>query len=285
VRLAESINFAFFFFLSLAPWVLSLSRERCFRAAALGVTGIALTATGLLASQFIAPPTANLIRDWLPAALIVLAYRQAGLSAARTNVRVQARLLRFDEALLQSLGRLPKRTNHYLSIYLEFAYLFCYPMVPLGVSVLYLIGMRAYADHFWTVVLPPTYICYATLPFLQLMPPWMAKPDERPSVRGNPLRTFNFWIVNHLSIRTDTFPSAHVAASFATAVALFAVAPRTGIAFFCLAVSIAIASVVQRYHYAVDALLGVTVVVVTCLLQTPMVAVWNFLHHWFPCAH
>jgi len=278
VRFAESINFAFFFFLSLTPWTLSRPREKCFRAAALGVTGIALTATGQLASRFIAPAAANVIRDWLPAALIVLVYRQAGLSAARTNVRLQARLLRFDEVLLRRWRRWPKSSRYRASIYLEFAYLFCYPMVPLGVSVLYLIGMRAYADQFWTVVLPPTYICYATLPFLQLLPPWMAKPDERSSVSGNPLRTFNFWIVNHLSIRIDTFPSAHVAASFATAMALFTVAPRSGIAFFWLALSIAIASVVQRYHYAVDVLLGVAVVIGTSLLKTQVVEFWNLLH-------
>jgi hypothetical protein len=47
-----------------------------------------------------------------------------------------------------------------------------------------LIGMRTYADQFWTVVLPPTHICYATLSFLQLLPPWMAKPDEDSSVRS-----------------------------------------------------------------------------------------------------
>lgn len=240
--------------------------------------GVALTAAGQLASRFIAPAAANVIRDWLPAVLIILVYRQAGLSAAGTNAGLQARLLRFDEVLLQRLRRFPKRAKYALSLYFEFAYLFCYPMLPLGLSLLYVKGMRTYSDHFWTVVLVPTYLCYATLPFLQLLPPWMANPAERSSVRGNPFRTLNCWIVNHLSIRIDTFPSAHVAASFATALALSTVAPRIGIAFFWLAASIAVASVVQRYHYAIDALLGVAIVVGTCSLETRVVPFWNLWH-------
>jgi len=211
------------------------------------------------------------VRDWLPAGLIILVYRQAGISAASTNTRFQAKLADFDEVLLPATKRLyGNRAGRGLSIYFEFAYLFCYPMVPLGLGVLYLTGMRPYVDRFWTLVLPPTYICYGTLPFLQILPPWLAQPGGRFSVPENPFRAFNFWIVDHLSIRVDTFPSAHVAASFATAMALFPLAPKIGIAFFWLALSIATASVIQRYHYAIDAFLGIAVAIGVFWLQTEM---------------
>ena len=53
----------------------------------------------------------------------------------------------------------------------ELSYLFCYPLVPAGLVALYLIGMGGFAAEFRNTVLPPAYLCYATFPFIQTLPP------------------------------------------------------------------------------------------------------------------
>ena len=260
MRVAESINFAFFAFLSILAWVRPLPAERRLRVTALGTLGMGLTVAAQLAHGILEPGAAAVVRDWLPAVLIILAYRQAGLCSADTNTRLQAKLSGFDVLLLRRLKPYGNNfTRRLLSACFEFAYLFCYPMIPLGMGALYLLGRQVHADRFWAVVLPAAYICYGFLPFVQVLPPWMSEQIGHASVPENPFRRFNMWIVDHLSIRVDTFPSAHVAASTATAFALLSLAPPVGMAFAVLALSIAIASVVERYHYAADALLGAAV--------------------------
>ena len=70
------------------------------------------------------------------------------------------------------------------------------------------------------------------------------------------LRLLNLWILRYASIQANTFPSAHVAASLAVSLALIRLLPVVGLAFLWLSVSIAAGTVVGRYHYAADALLG-----------------------------
>src|ERR1700685_4771364 len=54
---------------------------------------------------------------------------------------------------------------------LEIAYLFCYPLVPLGLLALYAAGQRDHVASFWLVVLIATYLCYAMTPFVPAYPP------------------------------------------------------------------------------------------------------------------
>ena len=55
----------------------------------------------------------------------------------------------------------------------------------------------------------------------------------------------------------NTFPSGHAAGSFAVALAVIGVLPVTGVVFLVLALSIAVACVVGRYHYVVDVIAGI----------------------------
>ena len=93
---------------------------------------------------------------------------------------------------------------------LEVAYLFCYPLVPLGLLALYVVGQRDHAAGFWLVVLMATYLCYAITPFVPAYPPRDLAGGQPVSAQTGKARVFNRWILKHGSIHAISFPSAHV---------------------------------------------------------------------------
>jgi len=62
-------------------------------------------------------------------------------------------------------------------------------------------------------------------------------------------------------VQWNTFPSGHTAASVAAALVVATYLPLDGLIFGLIAVSIAIGSVVGRYHYAADAFVGALVAI------------------------
>jgi len=215
------------------------------------------------------------VRNWFPALMIVLAFREAGaLCLPDTNYRLDQLFERWDLVLLHSrlvLGILSHGAP-WIQHYLEFCYLLCYPMVPLGFAVL-LLGMRSGGlrrreqqgsggageraiDRFWTTVLLAALATYALFPFFPSTPPRVLFRDLPGPAVAPLLRKLNFWILGNYGIPSSVFPSGHVAAVTATALAIRAELPRLGTVFLVLAASIAAATVYGRYHYTADAVVG-----------------------------
>jgi membrane-associated phospholipid phosphatase len=286
LRVAEKTLLAFFAALFLASLTLSLPATTLGLLAVLNVIVgcliAALSKDDLVERSRIASP----IRDWLPALLMLLAYRESGLFIrADPAHRLDHLLIMWDRTLLHShwvewmLGACSPWLQHYL----EICYLLCYPLVPLGFAALYLTrtsiaaqreprggGLEAafgplpptpaaMFDKFWTAVLLATVFCFAIYPAFPLTPPRVLFND----VPGPPvsplLRHMNLWVLNRLSVQACLFPSAHTAAVTATALAVRAYRPRLGILFCIAALSVAIATVYGRYHYAADAAAGALV--------------------------
>jgi hypothetical protein len=269
MRAAEWINLVFFcFFMGLA-WLRPLAGRRRLKVSILGT--VALSATLVVQWLYlILPPLAvSVIRDWLPAGLLLVAYWQAGQFFTRPNEAFQAQLLKFDAKLLKSVPKsgAALKVLRRLARYFEFAYLFCYVLVPFGLGVLYLMRIGRYADQLWATVLPSAYLCYLTLPFVQTLPPRMLEAELTPWVVEGKLRRLNLWILRHASIQANTFPSAHVAATVAASLALFRLLPWAGAVFLGMSISIAAGAVGGRYHYAADALLGAALAIAVFLLE------------------
>ena len=260
MRASEWIDLAVFAFLTALAWV----RRIAFRPRAIvtGLGGAAIAGT-LLAARF-AP---SIFRDWLPAALLLMVYWQAGQFFDRPDEKLQARLLALDgRTALPFAARLSTNpAGRLLLAYVELAYLLCYPMVPLALGTLYLLHARAGADRFWTVVLTATYACYLMVPFVQTLPPRSLGGPQRSGPAPGPVRRFNLWILRHASIQMNTFPSAHVAASMACAFVLLRISLPAGALFLAVALSIAMGAVLGRYHYFADAILGAAVALAAAL--------------------
>jgi decaprenylphosphoryl-5-phosphoribose phosphatase len=72
----------------------------------------------------------------------------------------------------------------------------------------------------------------------------------------------NLRVLDRMSVQLNTFPSGHVATSFAAALAAAAAVPMAGACLGFTAFAIMLASVVGRYHYVADVLAGAAVSVV-----------------------
>jgi membrane-associated phospholipid phosphatase len=157
-----------------------------------------------------------------------------------------------------------------LHAYFEIAYLLCYPMIPTGMAVLYCYSLRERVDDYWLVVLPSTYACYLMQPLVSALPPRLVAAEPKDECNPSAFRRLNLWIHRWASIRFITLPSAHVASTIAASLVLVRLVPAVGMLFLGLSLSIAVAAVVERYHYAADVLLGIAIAAIVVLITTPM---------------
>lgn len=268
MRAAEWINtLAFAFFVALAWWR-GLEPRRRAKVTAIGAVGLGATLIDAhVLPRLLAPLPASVCRDWLPSALLLTVYWQAGQFFTRVDQDIQRRLVGLDQRVVVPILAwcARSRAGNGILTYLELAYLFCYPFVPLSLAALYLLRLGHQADRFWAVVLAATYACYAMVPFVQTLPPRMLIGPGSVAPPSNRVRTFNLWILRHASIHANTLPSAHVASSMACALVLLRLAPWEGLVFLAVAISIALGAVAGRYHYAADAVLGAIVAIAVFL--------------------
>ena len=272
MRAAELIHIVVFsFFISLAR-IRALPLRRRAKVTGIGIAGLGATITATFLLPRLLPALAvSVVRDWLPAALVLLVYWQAGEFFMKVDQRFQDQLERIDARmvapLLRCLSRRP--VGMWIAACLELAYLLCYPMIPMSIGTLYLLRLARYADSFWTVVLVSTYLSYAALPFLQTLPPRMLAEPWLEPLPPTSVRRFNLWILRHASIHANTFPSAHVAASTGAALVLTSLAPwPVGLAFLAIAVGIAVGTFAGRYHFAADAVAGSAVAAIVFLVTS-----------------
>jgi membrane-associated phospholipid phosphatase len=246
MRASEWICLLFLSLFILLGVIRPLDLRKRFRVIGLGLAGILLITAATIYS---------VIRDWVPSLILLLVYWQGGSFFSQPHEKLQAFLLRMDQLFLAKLhgfnDKHSAKGGHF-NLYWEVAYFFCYPLVPGAIAVLYVLKLRSGVDFFWTVVLPPTLLCHLIVSFYQTYPPWKFLNQES---RGT-IRRLNFLVIRHASIQLNTFPSAHVAASMAVAFAMLFLHPLTGAIFLLLAISITAATVIGRYHYAADAVLG-----------------------------
>jgi hypothetical protein len=263
MRVAEWIQIAFFSILVLAAWSRPLARRRQLRVTALATLAIALILGTRFMLHFLSPHSSSIVRDWIPAALLLVAYWQTGEFFAEPNQSVQERLAAFDRSFFRAVRIQPAKTSigPLTALYLELAYLLVYPLIPLGVAALYIAGMRHYADYYWVVVLLATYSCFAITPFVPALPPRVLIGYETFEISPNRLRALNRWVLRRASIQAITFPSAHVASSAAATLVLLRLEAPMGLIFLWMALSIAVVTVVGGYHYAADVLFALLVAV------------------------
>ncbi len=261
MRVAEWIQIVFVCLFALAGWICPLALRRRLNISALAAVVVTTIMAARLAGRLLQPSYLSVIRDWLPVAFFQIPFWQSGQFYGTPNKKLQERLNTFDQNFFEMVLRshVGRRWSIGFSLYTEFAYLMCYPIVPLGVGVLYAAGMRYSVDHYWTIVLLAAYICYAVSPLFQALPPRTLVDDKTSGIPPSRVRELNRWILRHASIQVITFPSAHVAASVAASLVLFELVPWMGLVFTGVAASIAVAAVVGGYHYVADVLSGILV--------------------------
>jgi membrane-associated phospholipid phosphatase len=214
----------------------------------------------------------SIARDWIPLALTFVAYREMDFFASLPrDFQLELSWVDWDRSLLYGAGlqRAIESLGVLLPAYLEFCYLLVYAVGPFSVAVLYFAGRRDQVDRLLLFYLLGALLAYALFPYFPSDPPrTLFGGTDLPNV-VTPLRRFNLWIVGGYGIHSSVFPSAHVSSAFSAAWGLLWLLPeqrKFGLGMLIYAVSVAIATVYGRYHYAVDAIAGFGVSVVVLMI-------------------
>jgi membrane-associated phospholipid phosphatase len=254
LRVSEWVAIVYFGYLS----VVAMARPPWPRRRQAIVVTLAAAAIVFVPRLWRVTPFTLAARDWLPALYLVIGYWLSGWYFVAPMKDIEAHFMAVDwrilgrdsgSALVESLPRPALEL-------LEFAYVTCFLFVPGGLVVLMLAGHRDAADRFWTLVLLGEFGSFAMLPWIQTRPPRAVEPPGTIDRRPLFMRRMNRLQVNTVSIGVNTFPSGHVAGALATAIAVSEVLPAFAPWLLAMVVAIAIAAVLGRYHYFVDAVAG-----------------------------
>ena len=205
----------------------------------------------------------SILRDWAAVALILVAYREMDwFSALPRNFELELRWVGWDRAILYQGGlqRAIESLGGLGSLYLELCYALVYAVAPFVVAILYFEHRRDRVNGVLFLYLLGTLLAYALFPYFPSDPPRVAFGGTDFPNFASAIRRMNLWLVGDYGIHSSVFPSAHVSSAFSAAWALLAYLPerrRIGWGMLVYAVSVAVATVYGRYHYAVDALAGI----------------------------
>lgn len=203
-----------------------------------------------------------IIRDWLPLALTLAAFREMQLFIPQHfNDRYETIWIRWDHVLLDRWGvhRGIESFGAVIPDCLELCYLLVYAIGPFCIAVLYVEKRRTAIDRFLSIYLLGTLLAYALFPYFPSQPPRAIFPSVDPPSYTSWIRAFNLWILRTASIQSSVFPSAHVSSAFAATWGMFLVLrdrKPVGWGLLAYAISVSVATIYGRYHYAADVLAG-----------------------------
>ncbi len=204
----------------------------------------------------------SVMRDWAAVALILVAYREMDWFSARArNFQLELTWVEWDRAILYrgGLQRAIESLGVVGPLYLEVCYALVYAVAPFFVAIMYANNHRSRVKGALYWYLLGTLASYALFPYFPSDPPRVAfGGTDLPNI-FTVARRLNLWLVGDYGIHSSVFPSAHVSSAFTAAWVLFAFMPgrkQYGWAMLVYAVSVSIATVYGRYHYAADAAAG-----------------------------
>ncbi len=193
------------------------------------------------------------VRDWAPLVYLLWCYWIPAHVRDGLDVEAERRLRHVDVQwagpLIRGVSRLPRLFVEVL----EFTYLLCYPLLPLGFALVRYPGAQGGAEAYQAAVLVAASLSYGALPWVRTRPP---RAVEAPPVPHSAVRALNERLLLGASVQLNTFPSGHVATSVAAALCLLAARPIAGALFVLAALGIAVTCVSRRYHYLADVVLG-----------------------------
>ncbi len=207
----------------------------------------------------------SMLRDWVPALLMLIAYWSADwVPQLRNDHSLERALIGFDRTLLNDWGLRTaiERFGTVLPSILELAYLMVYAVPPLAIAYFYIRRERRRLDDFLFPFLFGLLMTYSLLPhFPSEAPRIIFAGQDLPGV-DSIFRRFNLWILNQCDIHSSVFPSGHVTAAFSAAFAMLLALPekrRVGWMLLAVAILVLINTVYGRYHYAADGLAAVAI--------------------------
>jgi membrane-associated phospholipid phosphatase len=262
VRVSEWVLAAYFAYVTALSLILPVQPGVPFRTIVVNLSLLCFYAVLLRFRDTIA---VEHLRNWIPLALMLLAYKEMGwLAPASHDHRLEQSWIVWDHLLLTRwrLRNVIESAGPLFPTILELCYVLVYALPAFSMSMLYVYRKSCDAEYLLVIYLLGLFLSYVQFPFWPSEPPRIVFPGEDASAIDTLLRRFNHWILGGYGIHTSVFPSAHVSGAFAAAFALKRILgerPWLYRGVFIYATLVAIATVYGRYHYAVDAVAGVVV--------------------------
>ena len=207
----------------------------------------------------------SMVRDWLPAALVLAAYWQVDWFEVNYHFEDLEHLwLGWDRFILYDLGLRTgmESVGPLLPGLVELAYLLMYVIPPFALAAFYILRKRDRIEQYAFPFLLGTLSAYALIPHFPTGSPRIEHAGiDLPGIQ-TVFRQFNLWILNHGDIHTSVFPSGHVTAAFSAAFGMVLALPEYPWIGRCLLANsffILIATVYGRYHYAADGIAGLAI--------------------------
>jgi membrane-associated phospholipid phosphatase len=206
-----------------------------------------------------------ILRDWLPIAFLVIAFREMELFVPRKYTLVlETGWIKLDQIVLHDWGwrAAIESFGTPLPFYLELCYLLVYGLAAFSLAWIVVRDDHRAVDYFWAVYLSGTLAAYALFPYFPSLPPRYAFVLVEPPTVTSWARTLNLEVLRGATIHAGVFPSAHVSSAFSAVWALYFLFPhRPWLVWLMLlyAFSVSLATVYGRYHYIADVLAGFAV--------------------------
>lgn len=276
LRASERLLLVYFVYVAgISPW---------FPQAGWRPLAIAVTVAALLAVVARIPGKGFAItRDWLALGLMLAAYKSMNwFTPLQRDFHLERAWILWDHRVLYNWGWQARieSTGGLLPAWLEICYALVYAVGPFTLAMLYVHRRWKDTDRVLLLYLLGSLLAYGLFPYFPSEPPRTVFPGAEAPHTITFLRHFNLWVVGGYGIHSSVFPSAHVSSAFSAAWALLLLLRQNrvigwGMLFY--AVSVALATVYGRYHYAVDALAGFGVslvpLAVGLLMKTRMTSV------------
>ncbi len=227
----------------------------------------------------------SIVRDWLPAPLLLVAYWAVDWPPTFSyDYQLERAWLHLDKMLLNDWGG--KAAIEYFGwtvpFFVELCYSLLYAIPPVSIGILYLCRRRNRVDRFLFTLLLGALTTYALLPLFPSRSPRIAFPGEDLPSFTTPFRQLNLWVLDHCDIKASVFPSGHVTVGFSAALAMLLALPErkaAGGTIAMVALAVAVVTVYGRYHYAVD---GLAAAAVSLLMGAASAVVYPLLRRQTP---
>jgi len=256
MRSSEWVSFVYFAALTAAAWMQPLPTGRRITITAIGVAMCA-------AIPALAWNATLAVRNWVPALVILIGYYVSGRFFFRPSVVFEHWLMAWDRRLLgDPATRFANWPRPVLGC-LEIVYMGCFLLVPGGFAILAFTGHASLANRYWTIVTAAEFGAFAGLAFVQTRPPWVI--ERKPALSDPAIHWLASQMVQHVTTRANTFPSGHAAGSLAVGLAVAGALPWTGAVLLLIAAGICVGCVIGRYHYVMDVVAGVALVLAVWL--------------------
>lgn len=206
------------------------------------------------------------LRDWLPAPLILLAYKEMGwLAQPHTDIARETSWVYWDRLVLGQWGAkaLIESAGSFLPGFLELCYLLVYLMIPVAIA-LGTIFARERLEELTFPLLVTCLITYGLFPYFPSEPPRVVFATELVPAYQTIFRQINWYLCNGYGIHTSVFPSGHVSSAIAASYGVYRLMPSRRWAWGILAfvtAGIFVATIYGRYHYLVDSLAGAAIAI------------------------